>query len=347
MRRSLLGYVLGLALLLVTGQVLASAELLKDDHPQKYRVRKGDTLWSIAGEFLHNPWQWQDVWRNNPQIHNPHLIFPGDTISLIYIDGDPWLTVSRRGDASRTIKMSPKIRSTPLNSAISAIPLDKINSFLRNNRILELGKELDSSPYVISTHHDQVISGIGDQIYARGSFESGYEKAYGLYRKGEPVFDPDSQEILGIIARDVGAVDVKKVTGDIATLRVTQSREEIRIGDYLLPSEERRLAPVFYPKEPDLQVSGRILTVDSGVASIGKYNSVLLNLGSRDGMKEGDVLAIYRQLETVDKIKQEKVRLPAERVGLLMVYRPFEKLSYGLIMEAGQPLKISDVVRNP
>ena len=347
MNRSLLGYVLGLVLLFATGQVLASAELLKDDHPLKYRVRKGDTLWSIAGKFLDNPWQWQDVWRNNPQINNPHLIFPGDTISLIYIDGEPWLTVSRRGDASRTIKMSPKIRSKPLDSAIPAIPLDKINSFLRNNRILDPGKELDSSPYVIATHHDQVISGIGDQIYARGSFESGYEKAYGIYRKGDLVFDPDSQEVLGVIARDVGAVDVKKVTGDVATLRVTQSREEIRIGDHLLPSEERRLAPVFYPKEPDLQVSGRIINVDSGVASIGKLNSVLVNLGIRDGMKEGDVLAIYRQIEIVDKIKNEKVRLPAERVGLFMVYRSFEKLSYGLVMEANQPLKVGDVVRNP
>ncbi|MGY0218587.1 LysM peptidoglycan-binding domain-containing protein [Endozoicomonadaceae bacterium StTr2] len=347
MRNVLHGCIAGLTLMLVVGLVQAAQGILKDDHPQQYRVRQGDNLWSIGGLFLENPWQWPQIWHNNPDIENPHLIFPGDTVSLINIDGQQRLTITARGDASRTIKLSPKVRSTPLDSAIPAIPLEKINSFLRNNRILEVGKELETAPYVIATHQDQVISGTGDQIYARGEFKNGYEDAYGIYRRGDPVFDPDSGEVLGVIAQEIGAVKVRKITGDIATLKVTGSREEIRIGDRLLPSEERRLAPVFYPKEPEAVVSGRILGVDSGVTSIGKFNNVLINLGVRDGMKEGDVLAIYRQLKIVDKIRKEEIRLPAERVGLLMVYRPFDKISYAIVMEAQQPLKIGDMIKNP
>ncbi len=327
----------------------ASAVDLKPGHPEVYPVKEGDTLWDISSAFLSDPWLWPELWHVNPQIENPHLIYPGDLIKLVYINGKPSLTVERgpmvfkKGD---TIKLTPQIRSEPLGSVIPAIPLEHIQSFLVNNRVLT-EEEIEASPYILAGDEQHIIMGLDDYMYARGDWSEPHD-AYGIYRKGTAYIDPDTKEVLGFAALDLGMGRLDRIDEDIARFKITESKEDIRPGDRMIPTEERKVDSIFYPKSPDTEVSGYILHVFSGVRNVSQYDVVVLNLGERAGMKVGDVLAVHSQGEIVrDKITKEMVKLPAERRGILMVFRTFEKVSYGLVLRAEAPLKVMDMVKNP
>ena len=223
----------------------ADDALLKTNHPDEYTVKKGDTLWDISSTFLNSPWLWPEIWQVNPQIENPHLIYPGDLIRLVYLDGQPRLTLERTLKlAPGTTKLSPSVRVQGSDEAISSIPLDRINSFLSNSRMLDTDL-LETAPYMLAGPQGRVISGAGDNAYARGSFDDGIDN-YGVYRKGKAYKDPVTKEFLGIYAQSVGSVGVDKVDGDVATLAVVRANEELRPGDRLLPSEDRVVDSTFY-----------------------------------------------------------------------------------------------------
>lgn len=341
MRKSLL------ALLLLAVGGLAQAEVqLKEGHPDRYTVVKGDTLWDISGKFLSQPWKWPELWHANPQIENPHLIYPGDTLSLVYVDGQPRLVLNR-GESRGTIKLSPQVRSTPLAQAIPAIPLEAINSFLLSNRIVDTPEEFQGKPYIVAGQAERVVSGAGDRIYARGAFDEG-QNVYGIFRQGKTYTDPETQEFLGINADDVGGGEIVAEEGDVATLNLTRANQEVRLGDRLFPTEERAVNSTFMPSEPATDVNGVILDVPRGVTRIGQFDVVTLNKGKIDGLSEGNVLAVYKTGETVrDRITGESVKIPDERSGLLMVFRTYEKLSYGLVLYATRDLAVMDKVKNP
>ncbi|HSC84544.1 MAG TPA: LysM peptidoglycan-binding domain-containing protein [Pseudomonas sp.] len=341
MRKSLL------ALLLLAVGGLAQAEVqLKEGHPDRYTVVKGDTLWDISGKFLSQPWKWPELWHANPQIENPHLIYPGDSLSLVYIDGQPRLVLNR-GESRGTIKLSPQVRSTPLAQAIPAIPLEAINSFLLSNRIVDTPEEFLDKPYIVAGQAERVVSGAGDRIYARGAFDQG-QNVYGIFRQGKTYVDPETQEFLGINADDVGGGEIVAEEGDVATLNLTRANQEVRLGDRLFPTEERAVNSTFMPSEPQTDVNGVILDVPRGVTRIGQFDVVTLNKGKIDGLNEGNVLAVYKTGETVrDRITGESVKIPDERSGLLMVFRTYEKLSYGLVLYATRDLAVMDKVKNP
>lgn len=340
MRKSLV------ALLLLAAGGLAQAEVqLRDGHPQTYTVARGDTLWDISGKFLRQPWKWPEIWQANPQVQNPHLIYPGDVLSLTWVDGQPRIVLDR-GASRGTVKLSPHVRSTPMAEAIPTIPLEKINSFLLSNRIVDSDLELSQAPYVVAGNAERVVSGAGDRIYARGAFTG--EQAYGLYRQGKAYSDPQTKEVLGINADYIGGGDVVAEEGDIATLALTRTTQEVRLGDRLLPTEERSISSTFVPSEPSEPIDGVILDVPRGVTQVGQLDVVTLNKGRRDGLVEGNVLAIYKTGETVrDRITGESVKIPDERSGLLMVFRTYDKLSYGLVLNATRSLAVFDKVRNP
>ncbi|MBV2132445.1 LysM peptidoglycan-binding domain-containing protein [Pseudomonas sp. MAP12] len=335
------------ALLLMAAGSLAQAEVqLKDGHPQNYTVVRGDTLWDISGKFLKQPWKWPEIWQVNPQVQNPNLIYPGDVLSLSYVDGQPRIQLNR-GASRGTIKLSPTVRSTPMAEAIPTIPLEKINSFLLSNRIVDSEAELSQAPYIVAGNAERVVSGAGDRIYARGAF-SGGEQAYGLYRQGKTYSDPQSGEVLGINADYIGGGEVVAEDGDIATLNLTRTNQEARLGDRLLPTEERAISSTFQPSEPSSEIDGRIIDVPRGVSQIGLYDVVTLDKGMRDGLSEGNVLAVYKTGETVrDRITGESVKIPDERSGLLMVFRTYDRLSYGLVLNATRSLAVQDKIRNP
>lgn len=341
MKKSVLGL---LASLLLAAQVFATEVALRPDHPQEYVVQKGDTLWDISGRFLEKPWLWPEIWHANPQIANPHLIYPGDRLSLVYVDGQPRLMLNR--GAGGVVKLSPEVHSTALAQAIPAIPLEDINVFLSRSRIVAAG-EMDSAPYVLAAARGHVISGAGDQLHARGTFPAD-TRDFGVFRAGEAFVDPETNEMLGLQALEIGSTRLVEMNDGVATLDVHRSNEEIRDGDRLLPAVEQKITATFFPSAPDTEVSGVILAVEGGVTQVGRLNVVALNRGTRDGLKDGNVLAISKLGETVkDPVTSEMVKLPDSRAGLLMVFRTFDRMSFGLVLNATQPLKVLDRVGNP
>ncbi|PCJ15925.1 MAG: peptidoglycan-binding protein [Gammaproteobacteria bacterium] len=329
---------------LICSSAWANVEL-KANHPQQYYVKDGDTLWDISSLYLQDPWLWPEIWHINPQLENPHLIYPGDLLKLVYIDGKPALTV-KRGEQSRTIKLSPTARITPLDTVIPAIPLDRVQSFLTESRVVS--KELlEDSSYVIAGSELHIIMGVGDRFYARGDW-SEPQAAYGVYRPGEAYVDPDSSEVLGYDAKELGMGKWIREEEGIATLELIRSGEEVRVGDRLLATEQRRVESIFYPKSPKQEVNGKIISVLSGVKNVSQFDVVVINKGFRENMQVGHVLAIYRRGEQVrDTYTDELLQLPSERAGILMVFRTFEKVSYGLVLKATSSMSILDEVRNP
>lgn len=349
MRKLLLGI-----LVICSGAMAAVADVvqLKSDRPESYVVQKGDTLWDISGMFLSDPWLWPDIWHINPQIINPHLIYPGDKLALVQVDGQTKVTVAERGpvkiqDTGGAIKMLPEVRTSPVDLAIPAIPLEKINAFLSKSRLLNSAKELEDAPYVLAGQERRIVSGAGDRMYARGSFNEN-DKVFGVYRAGDVYVDPETKEVLGMQARDIGTVRIASLDDDVATLIVNRSNEEIRVSDRLLVSEEQTLTSTFIPKAPAEKIRGQIIGVEGAVRNAGNMSVVVINRGKREGLQAGDVLEVAKAGETVrDRVKNQVVQLPDQKAGLLMVFRVFDKMSLGLILQTSVPLSTGDRVRNP
>ncbi|OLF51411.1 LysM peptidoglycan-binding domain-containing protein [Pseudomonas chlororaphis] len=341
MRKSLL------ALLLMGWAGIGQAQVpLREDHPQRYTVVAGDTLWSIASRFLRDPWQWPALWQANSNVADPSRIYPGDSLALVRVAGEPRLTLER-GASHGTLKLSPQVRRTPLAEAIPSIPLQAIDSFLLGNRILEGADAFASAPYVVAGDAERVLSGTGDRIFARGRFDP-ERPAYGIFRQGKTYTDPQSGELLGINADEIGGGEVVAVEGDIATLRLQRTTQEVRLGDRLFGGEPRAVNATFAPSPPSQAVDGLIIDVPRGVTQIGALDVVTLNKGRRDGLVEGNVLAVMKTGETVrDRVAGGSLKMPDERAGLLMVFRTYDKLSYGLVLNASHSLAVLDKVRNP
>lgn len=342
MKKLLLGGLLALACVF---SAFADVLALKPDHPDTYVVKKGDTLWDISNIFLQSPWLWPRIWHINPQVKDPNLIYPGDVLNLVYIDGKPQLVLSR-GASGGDVKLEPEVRSIPMARAIPAIPLEAINAFLNHGRIVAPGV-LEGAPYVLIGKEGHIVAGAGDEIYGRGKFDPN-NTSYGVFRKGETFVDPDTQEVLGVQALDIGLGKLLSTEKDVATLTLNRSTQEIRRSDRLLPEEERVINANFFPSAPERDIKGKLLTVEGGVTQIGAMNVVIINKGAREGIVEGNLLAIYRIGEIVtDPVNNDTVKTPDFRAGLLMVFRVFDKVSYGLVLRAERPLKVGDLVRNP
>lgn len=329
----------------------AQAAELRPGHPDSYHVKEGDTLWDISSAFLQDPWLWPELWHVNPQIDNPHLIYPGDIIKLVYIDGEPAFQITRgqktiKYKAGDTVKLTPQARITPLDTVIPAIPLEYIQPFLVENRVLTL-EELEAAPYIVAGDEQHILMGAGDYAYARGDFTDA-QRAYGIYRKGIMYVDPQTEEVLGTGAVDIGIARLESVEDDIARLKVQSTSSDARIDDRLLPTEERKVNSTFYPKAPEQEVDGQIIHVFSGVRNVSQWNVVVINRGAREGIEVGDVLAIFTKGEVVkDRNTNERIKLPDHRRGIMMIFRTFDKVSYGLILRSSAPLKVLDAVRNP
>ena len=333
-------YALAATALLFTSWAHAEPEF-RADHPERYTVVKGDTLWDISGRFLNNPWYWPEIWHVNPQVANPHLIYPGDRLALVYIDGKPRISKVATSDV---VKLSPQVRSEAIDTPIPAIPLDAIASFLTDTRIVS-PEELNGAPYVLEGEDSRIITGAGDKIYARGEKPA---DRVGVFRRSKEFRDPETGEFLGLEARSIARGTVAAEDGDVLTVNLNKSSEEVRIGDRLLVNEDRRLTTNFVPSSPDQDIEGVMISVDGGVNQIGQYNVVAINRGEREGLKPGNVMAILKSGNLVrDPVTNETIELPSERAGLLMVFQTYEKMSYGLILKATRPLAVGDKVVNP
>jgi len=329
--------------LLFSGWTLAEVEL-NEDVPETYIVKKGDTLWGISGMYLKQPWLWPELWDANPQIDNPHLIYPGDELYLVWVDGQPRLRM-RRG---RDVKLTPEMRVSQLDLAIPIIPLDQIGPWLKRNRVME-AEDLNNSAYIVAQDERALIGGPGDTIFGRGPFPDG-ERTYGIYRVGQKYIDPVTKEYLGSQVMDIGSANLMSSNRDTVTeLEITRITEEVRIADRLLPQEERILDASFHPQAPEQEIVGGVMiAVEGGLTQIGDMSIIVINRGKRDGLKIGHVLAVYQAGRNVyDKVAKSNVVLPDTRAGLAMVFESFEKASYAIVLKTTRPLRVSDLVKNP
>ncbi len=331
--------------------------LLKPDYPERYVVVKGDTLWDISNRFLRDPWRWPELWQNNPQIINPHLIYPGDVLTLVFVGGVPTFQLDRArpqaddlpkpkpADVYGTVKLQPQIRYEALERAIPTIPLEAIRPFLIRPRVIGAG-ELESAPYVFASPDEHLMLGAGHRAYVRGIEQSDIAN-YVIVREGEEYRDPKTNELLGIEALHLADARVLRF-GDPSTLLLTSSKREVLVGDRLLPADAESYDQNFIPHAPNKEVQGQIISVVDGVSHIGQYQVVVLSVGRDAGMEAGHVLAVDQLGRQVhDRITNSMVTLPNERAGLVMVFRVFDRVSYALVMEATRSIYLGDTVLNP
>lgn len=348
------------------GCTWAQAAELRADHPEFHIVQPGDTLWDISATFLEDPWLWPEIWHVNEQVDNPHLIYPGDVLALVYVDGKPRIIKTDRLPDG-TVKLSPKIRELSRGQAITTIPLDAIMPFLVSARVVS-EQELQDAPYVLAGDEGRLANATGNKVYVRGITTPETSK-FAFFRKGDTYVDPETGEELGVEALHLGA-GLKVRTGDPATIKIESAVAEILKGDRLWPTNDEQLRPYYFPHAPEMNVDATIISVYDGVAQVGQYDVVVLNRGERDGMEVGHVLTVHQRGQTVkdpfarenknvnkdgafknflkDLTNQkEEVVLPDEEAGMLMVFRTFDKVSLGLILKAQRPLHILDKAKTP
>lgn len=346
----------------------ADTVAINPDHPTTYVVQQGDTLWGISEKFLINPWQWPEVWHINEQVANPHLIYPGQTLRLVWKDGKPSLmvdalagqTVSTVGVGSsgaiaevmpdgKTVKLRPRIREQAYESAIPTIPLSAIKSFLNDSRVVT-SDQMKMAPYLLAGSDDRVIMGRGDTVYARElapQWDSAYPD-YGVYRQGPPYIDPESKELLGYEATKVGAVHIVSTEKDVATMTVQASREELRVQDKLLLDDPRKVQSTFMPRPAPEGMRARVVQVMGSIGSGARNDVIVLNKGERDQVAPGHVFSVMQRGEIVrDRARGDMVELPPQHAALVIVFRSFEKVSYALVTRSTRPVTRGDLLVPP
>ncbi len=353
--------------------------------PDSYSVKSGDTLWGIATLFLKSPWRWPELWGMNlAEIKNPHLIYPGQKLYLEKKDGRATLrtvadsvapAAGADGSATEplaTVRWSPHTRSEILGSgALPALKFHLIEPYLAEPVIVD-ESTMRSAPRIVATQEGRVLLTRGDRAYARGPANAALkddlsqkQQVYRIFREATPLKDPITGEVLGLEAQYLGKAllagseateqsqdkDGKTRTDTIpATIDITAAKEEIRVGDRLLPEPERQLLN-YVPHAPQAPSDARIVSVyGNAVVNAAQNQVVSINRGTRDGIENGHVLAILkdgaRLIDKTDEARTE-LKLPDERNGLLMVFKAFDRLSYALILEITDSVRVGDRLVNP
>lgn len=372
------------AVSLLTVATYAAAQGVRGDHPETYVVERGDTLWGIAGRFLQRPWLWPEIWQANPQIQNPHLIYPGDVISLAYLD--------------RVLAVEPGPRQEAA-APIDAIALSDIEAFLRDLRVVD---EFEHLPYVVGLEDDRMRAVEGQVAYIRGVGDAAPGDRYTLVRpttryhhlqrsglccdlfhtdtldfRGRRILDskqfwtnvvtPDKgKEVLGYELMRVGAGTITRgEVGGIqaSTLLLDDEGIEVRVGDRLIAVDVQPYDLQFFPHPPAQQTDygrARVLAVSDMLTSGGPRDVIAISVGAREGVNNGTVFSVWREgTNTIDRVEkgalrdpdtvffENKVRLPDEFAGHAMVFRTFDKVSYALVMDSIKPTRVGYHLKHP
>jgi len=366
---------------LMTVATYAAAQTMRGDHPDTYVVKRGDTLWDIAGRFLQRPWLWPEIWQANPQIANPHLIYPGDVISLAYLN-------------RVTAEPGPR-EEAPIN----AIPLSEVEPFLKDLRVVDAFEHL---PYVVGLEEDRLRATQGQVAYIRGLPSAAPGQRYAVVRptvrythvsrdslccdlfhtddldfRGRRTIDfqqywtnvltPDKgQELLGYELQrvNVGTITRGEVGGiQASTLLLDETGREVRVGDRLIPVDAQPYDLQFFPHPPKVQTDygkARVLAVTDMYSSGGPRDVIALSVGAREGVDNGTVFSLWREgTNTIDRVEkgadrdpdtvfhENKVRLPDEFAGHAMVFRTYDKVSYALVMDSIKPTRVGYHLKHP
>ena len=330
---------------------------LKPGAPMHYTVKRGDTLWGIASMYLKDPWLWPEVWIINPQIPNPHLIYPGDSLALAYGgDGRPQVRLEQAG----ALRMEARLRSSPLDGSIPTVPYAAIAAFLSRPTVMT-EDQIRHAPYVLAFRDLHAIGGSGNEVYVR-NLSAAENSRFAVVHVAGPLRDPDDGKVVGYEGIYTATALVQRGGDPAKALLIDPARETLR-GDRLLSADSSETPINFALRAPGSEVRGQIIDVVGGTDLVGPYEVVVINRGKRHGLEPGNVLAIDQAGEVVRDLYRNgqsigqgsgfgssfapRVKLPDERSGTLLVFKVFERVSYGLILGASDTIHVADVVHNP
>lgn len=346
--------------------VSADTLTLKAGYPESYVVKKGDTLWDIATTFLNDPWKWPRLWDVNPQIANPHLIYPGDQLTLIFIDGQPRLVRDSSSAGKPFVKKSPEGRIIAKSNAVPAIDLALIKNYLVQNRVVD-SNWFSEQPMILAGESPSRHHIIGDVVYINNILP--LHQKYGVYESGRAFFNKESGEALGQEAILVSTGQVIE-SGNVSKIKLLSSFRETKAGFKVLQMEDDSLMSAYFtPKPAQLVNHASVLATESAMREAGKLNVVYLDKGTQDGVEPGNVFSIYRDGEEIvinhdgspvpalertayDNIiasvsSERSIKMPDVYHGKLMVFKVFDKVSLGLIVSTERPVRVDDKLISP
>ncbi|MCX7116899.1 MAG: LysM peptidoglycan-binding domain-containing protein [Legionellales bacterium] len=337
--------------------IISHALTLQPNAPARYVVQPGDTLWEIAQRYLVQPWDWKALWHANPHIKNPNQLYAGAVLELRYHHQQPYLKVVSNG----TVKLSPFVRTTPLEEPIPPIPLNDLKPFLNKSLIIDKNS-LAKAPYVIAFTTEHLLGGQGDEVYVKNlcpkvfQLPSGVTLSYAIYRPCGTYRDPATKRFLGYKAALIAYAELVRA-GDPATILITDLVQGVKIQDRVMPNDHPDFDLFFLPKAPSVPVHGLIIDLlgDFTQGAVGLV--AVLNKGNDAGVQAGDVLGIYSKPKLVNNgayrydkkppCESKCITLPAERIGELMIFRTFSRTSIGLVVRSTRVIKRFDSVTNP
>jgi len=337
--------------------------------PERYVVKKGDTLWDISAMYLTEPWYWPEIWYVNPSIANPHLIYPGDVLYFSYVDGKPRVSLESAG----TTRLSPEMRTSDLGDAIRAIPYDLLMDFVGRPGLLSKD-DVIYTPYIVGMRDRHIVGSTTNEVYARGLNDPAAGTRYNIMNVGAELRDPDDGDLLGYIGHFAGLGEVIQSTGAVVPgemsifkmkreeplthLRVLETGREIMQGDKLFLAQAE-IGADFVPSAPSNDaILGQIIAVVDGVYVAGKYQVVAINRGKQHGLIPGNALGVFYRGELVrDRFDRQdwmaftanydQVRLPDERSATILLFSVKDRVSYGLVVQSSQVIRRGDFVASP
>ncbi|HCT74584.1 MAG TPA: peptigoglycan-binding protein LysM [Psychrobacter sp.] len=328
---------------------------IKADAPNRYIVKKGDTLWDISGRYLDSPWRWKEIWATNKQIKNPNLIYPNDILILCVIQGKTLIGVDTGEGCAGVEKqltgnvVSSTVTVTSTANSIPPLPWSAIQHWLDKTVIVN-PQDFNTTPYILASKKGNLITASGDKVYAKG-VPLIVGQRYGIYREGELYVEPKTQEVIGLEVTQVATGLVTSTeTNGVSSLQLTDSYDkEVREGDRVFVELNNSIPPVFYPAPATVSRGGMIVRVMDSISSAAKGSVVAINLGSTHGAKPGDVLTVYQKGALIRDTKDNDtpVRLPNEPSGMVMVFNTFDNISYAYVLDSELPLNVGDQLLPP
>jgi hypothetical protein len=319
---------------------------LREDAPQVYTVKKGDTLWDISAKFLDNPWRWPELWDRNPYISNPDLIYPGDRLRLYMVDGEP--RVARQ----RVEELSPKVKTQQPErlEAISTVDRSVVLPYVDRYGLLPAEADPEEvGGHLVAGAKERVMYASGDDVYVRlGQREDGETRHWYTFRQPQPIRDPASGKLLGYLLEHTGVLRVQGTAGDdLHAATIQRTYAPIEAGDRLYPGKAAGTETRFMP-QPAPQMTGKVVGHVGGETLMGEGQMVMLDLGARNGLEKGNVLIVRTDGRTVEDPRSgEATELPGRQKGVLMIIQTGERLSFALVMQNRQPIRAGDRVVNP
>ena len=354
---------------MISFQSYADTLTLKKGYPEVYVVKKGDTLWDISGVYLNKPWRWPELWKMNRQIKNPHWIYPGDRLRLVWVNGHPYLEVEgglSNQMGKRVIKLSPKMRTDEFIKPVSVVEYDEIAPYLRADAVIDSKTDLNKVPYVLGENSEQsTVMYEGQELHVKGQLEPG--KSYGVYRVGDVYKDPDTKEDLGRPMELLGTITAAETyDGDITTGELSSTYNAIYQGDRVMPLlDDSAINAYFEPKPGHLNSPAKVLGSPQKSTYVGRYDTVIISKGQRENLQPGDVFDIVRPgAEVVDRgvndvaytdivpttqrqAKSGSTHLKSDAVGQIMVVKVYDKTSLAIVMKSKAMVTAGYGIRDP